>query len=133
MQTIKQIGAGTLAFGKITVERDEDGDLCIQKTGGSTSSVWVEGSTVVAFIDAIRAEFNLVPAAVVAPKKSPNGPQAYKGNGKYVWETVVEGDDDEEIVAILRLRVPGGWLYSDDTTGGPMTFVPTPAIVGYPI
>ncbi len=73
----------------------------------------------------------------ITPRKAPNGPQAYKGNGKHTMEQV-SGD-------LYRLRVPGGWLYFDtykdedsfDRTerevSGSTTFVPVPEVVGYKI
>lgn len=137
---INQNSTMSLNGGTLRVTRDDDGDLVITKSYDEvgiiqTDTVYVTGETVVEFVKAIQSEFNLVPAvAKVGPlKKSPNGPQAYKGNGKHDWETVVEGDEDDDVVSILRLRVPGGWLYSSDDDACPMTFVPTPAVVGYAI
>lgn len=63
-------------------------------------------------------------------RKAPKGPQAYKGNGKHVWELVIVGGSENYFVPTYRLRVPGGWLYAQDSA---LTFVPTPAVVGYAI
>lgn len=65
------------------------------------------------------------------PKAHPTGPQEYKGSGKHVWEDVVEPYDTNG--PVLRLRVPGGWIYSTThADGGESTvFVPMPATVGY--
>jgi hypothetical protein len=67
-------------------------------------------------------------APVTKAKKAPKGKQAYKGNGKHTWEPVTG--------CVVRLRVPGGWLYGKTIGGEPlayMTFVPTPEVVGYKI
>lgn len=60
-------------------------------------------------------------------KARPHGPQEYKGNGKHEWENVTP--------ITFRLRVPGGWLYSQENFDGPRTttFVPMPKVVGYDI
>jgi hypothetical protein len=41
--------------------------------------------------------------------------QKYRGNGKHYWEPVTNDTQ--------RLRVPGGWLYSDEIHSV-MTFIP---------
>lgn len=71
-------------------------------------------------------------AAATAPataKKRPHGKQEYRGNGKHEWETVVGNT--------VRLRVPGGWLYSKTFGGSQVssntTFVPVPEVVGYAV
>jgi hypothetical protein len=66
-------------------------------------------------------------------KKTPKGPQAYKGNEKHEWE-VVACDDILEF-GTYRLRVPGGWLYGTSTVDGmdTVTFVPLPEAVGYAV
>jgi hypothetical protein len=62
--------------------------------------------------------------APVTPKKArPHGPQEYKGNGNHEWERVATN--------VMRLRVPGGWVYKD--LGAGIVFVPTPEVVGYAI
>jgi hypothetical protein len=67
----------------------------------------------------------VLPLTAEAPKKkrkAPHGPQEYKGNGKHEWEDVTG--------CTMRLRVPGGWLYS---CGDSSTFVPVPEAVGYAV
>ena len=123
----------------IIIDRSCDGSLGIEILGGTNRTNgdyygYFDRERAAEIVAAISREMNLRTVEVpVVPKKSPNGPQAYKGNGKHFWETVVEGDEEEDVVAILRLRVPGGWLYSSDDDACPMTFVPTPAVVGYAI
>jgi hypothetical protein len=70
---------------------------------------------------------------LVKDKKTPKGPQAYKGNGKHEWECVVL--DDVLKFGTYRLRVPGGWLYGtgDNYRFSNVTFVPVPEVVGYSI
>lgn len=61
-------------------------------------------------------------------KHSPSrAKQSYKGNGKHMWEPVAD--------SIKRIRVPGGWLYSNYTTHafGAMVFVPMPGVVNHAI
>ncbi len=60
----------------------------------------------------------------MSTKRRPHGPQEYLGNGNHAWEYVAD--------ATYRLRVPGGWLYRDDTLPG-IAFVPVPNAVGYVI
>ena len=76
------------------------------------------------------------PAKPAATKKRPHGAQEYKGNGKHSWETVVSETTAGE--AIVRLRVPGGWLYATQSLDNyeitsTMTFVPVPEAVGYAV
>lgn len=63
-------------------------------------------------------------------KKTPKGPQAYKGNGKHEWEVSCSAGRD---FSTWRLRVPGGWLYRVGTSATATTFVPVPAAVGYSV
>ncbi len=60
-----------------------------------------------------------------AKKASPHGAQEYKGNGKHSWEMVVDNT--------YRLRVPGGWLYAEDTSASSTVFVPLAECIGYSI
>lgn len=67
------------------------------------------------------------------------GKQAYKGNGKHTWERVTKTEDGEGCDT-MRLRVPGGWLYSTpiyadgEFVTANTVFVPMPNIPGaYPI
>lgn len=64
-------------------------------------------------------------------KKAPKGKQAYKGNGKHLWEDVL-AEGISYGYRTKRLRVPGGWLYRSDMDTASV-FVPTPAVVGYAI
>ena len=78
----------------------------------------------------------LVPGVVkVAKPKKPHGAQEYKGNGKHTWEKV--NKDDNDFFTVVRLRVPGGWLYSEeravDCEASNMVFVPVPSVVGYKV
>jgi hypothetical protein len=58
-------------------------------------------------------------------EEKPNKPpQTYKGNGKHVWEPVVD--------LTKRLRVPGGWLYTYGCEGA-MCFVPMPEVVKHKV
>lgn len=106
------------------------------------------------FYDAIGAEMGFVSAPVVDPapepvdpapepvakKRSPNGAQAYKGNGNHKWEAVTE--DPKGAGATYRLRVAGGFVYRTVSYAAPnspvvaaqsTTFVPMPDVVGYAI
>lgn len=58
------------------------------------------------------------------PKVAPHASQEYRGNGKHVWEHVVS--------VTWRLRVPGGWLYTEADRGS-TTFVPMPEVVKYKV
>ena len=72
-------------------------------------------------------------APVEKKAKTWKGKQAYKGNGKHTWEIVNKTNGTKT----LRLRVPGGWLYTVDDKQNltiTTTFVPMPDISGsYPI
>jgi hypothetical protein len=57
-------------------------------------------------------------------EKPTKPPQTYKGNGKHVWEPVVD--------LTKRLRVPGGWLYTYGCEGA-MCFVPMPEVVKHKV
>jgi hypothetical protein len=60
------------------------------------------------------------------PKAVKKPTQEYKGNGKHGWETVTSDT--------MRLRVPGGWLYSFETDSAHgVTFVPMPEVVKHAI
>lgn len=71
-------------------------------------------------------EDELVLVSTRKKKKTKIG-QAYRGNGKHMWERVTDGT--------ARLRVPGGWLYKTIDTAGKLlitravTFVPMPEVV----
>lgn len=84
----------------------------------------------------LRDELNRIyPLSTSEKRKSPNGAQAYRGNGKHGWETVTGGTE--------RLRVPGGWLYRTTATklnvigkedvSVTTAFVPVPEVVGYAV
>jgi hypothetical protein len=85
--------------------------------------------------DALNEMYPLSQPPAVEPTKPKTwkGKQAYKGNGKHTWEKVAETKGTRTV----RLRVPGGWLYTHDdavyqTTT--TTFVPMPDVSGsYPI
>ncbi len=68
----------------------------------------------------------LAPHTGKEPKARPHGKQEYKGNGNHEWEHVPAGSGDN----VYRLRVPGGWLYSDSRS---TTFVPLAECIGYAI
>lgn len=133
---IKQPKCAVADAKTITIDQAQDGSLFIgiDDTPMTIQSGYgyFDQPTAQKIIEAISREMNVfLPEAANFPKKAPNGLQAYRGNGKHLWEDVVEERDD--CVAVVRLRVPGGWLYSTDLDEAPMTFVPTPAGVGYPI
>jgi hypothetical protein len=107
----------------LTVDKDRDGAVRVN-AGGTQFSL--SPKSVPVLIEALQKVAGIVPP--VAPKRRPHGPQEYKGNGKHRWENVVKGSD--ETVRVVRLRVPGGWLYGSNDDGA-MTFVPMPDTVGY--
>lgn len=88
--------------------------------------------------DELLRIYPLPVAASPTKRSAPKGEQAYKGNGKHVWEPVI-GDYAGGNTATHRLRVPGGWLYRTSQTYGQQngqtvtTFVPMPEIVNYPV
>jgi hypothetical protein len=57
---------------------------------------------------------------------SKQNPQPYKGNGQHEWEIV----NSNTWPHMRRLRVPGGWLY---TNGATETFVPMPEVVKHKV
>lgn len=64
--------------------------------------------------------------------------EAYRGNGKHDWEFVVEcydEDDNEENGHVMRLRVPGGWLYNVTNAHAQANtvFVPMPEVVKHKV
>lgn len=127
-----------VAEGTIRVARDLDNDLVITKnysSGSQGDSVYVEGPTVVAFVDAVKAMFPAKFATHVATPKPakarPHGAQEYRGNGSHTWEVVVESRSNggRPVRPVKRLRVPGGWLYKP--MGSSPVFVPMPTTVGY--
>jgi hypothetical protein len=76
----------------------------------------------------IHEDYNEVePGVFVSKKKRPHGAQEYRGNGNHHWEKVTG--------TTMRLRVPGGWLYSIDLYSEcpSATFVPVPEVVGYAV
>lgn len=109
----------------LTVDKDRDGAIRVN-TGAQQFSL--SPKSVPDLVSALQKVAGIVPPA--APKRRPHGPQEYKGNGKHDWEDVVKGDDDK--LSVVRLRVPGGWLYGTNADDdGSMTFVPMPDTVGY--
>lgn len=69
----------------------------------------------------------------MATKKTAKPSQAYKGNGEHNWEGVC-GDQqysDRRRPSMMRLRVPGGYLYRAITGG--MVFVPMPGVVKHKV
>jgi Neuraminidase (sialidase) len=108
----------------VVVKSDQDGRALVKF---SDCSEWGYANTWYFDDDGIDGSIELVAKSKVAvekKKKAPKGPQAYKGNGKHSWETVVEN--------VQRLRVPGGWLYRDDRNMATV-FVPVPQAVGYAV
>ena len=54
--------------------------------------------------------------------------QEYRGNGKHQWEGVISDGGFQ----LMRLRVPGGWLYRDQKTQT-VTLVPMPEVVKHKV
>ena len=95
--------------------------------GSSLGYVCASPVTMRALRDKLNEVYPVEPVAIAAQAKSrkaPRGAQAYRGNGEHAWEQVT--DDCQ------RLRVPGGWLYSDESHMS-LAFVPVPSVVGYAV
>lgn len=104
-------------------------NIIIERKGvsGRSSNDTMTADTARKLRDALIEMYPLptpAPAPVEEKRKAPRGAQAYRGNGNHDWEVVAEDT--------LRLRVPGGWIYSDNTNSS-FVFVPMAEVVGYAI
>lgn len=54
--------------------------------------------------------------------------QEYRGNGNHTWEPVTGTPG----YYVTRLRVPGGWIYSDHRNSSNV-FVPMPEVVKHAV
>lgn len=147
MQTIKQpAGKDGVLPKTVNVEkRRVNGNLQIAVAGFRDSFELqpVQARELVAAINSEMGFTGYSPAEGVVPvtvnRRRPNGPQAYKGNGKHKWELVTE--DPKGAGHTYRLRVPGGFLYRtvsvdqlvDEPVAQSTVFVPLPEVVGYAV